>query len=159
MKQWSCIVVGILVLMTSQVASAQFLPGISEITGFGGVAINGEDKTTFGAAITVNVTTHLGLEGEIGMLFGDKVDDIININLDMVLNLGTGASLVVPYIVGGAGVLNNGGTDIALNAGAGFKVFVEPSIALRLDFRAFLTTEGGDVHDMERFYGGVHFLF
>lgn len=160
MKRWSCIVVvGILVLMTSHVASAQFLPGISEITGFGGITINGEDKTTFGAAITLNMTPQLGVEGEVGMMFGNKGDDIINVNLDMVLNLGTGASLVVPYIAGGAGVLNNGGTDIALNAGLGFKVFVEPNIALRVDFRAFMTTEGGDVHDMERFYGGVSFLF
>lgn len=123
------------------------------------MTINGEDKETFGAAVTVNMTPQLGVEGEIGMMFADKTDDIINVNLDMVLNLGTGASLVVPYVIGGAGVLNGKDTDIALNAGAGFKLFVEPNIALRLDFRAFITTEGGDVHDMERFYGGVHFLF
>ncbi len=144
-------------LIVAHCASAQILPGIAEITGYGGVTINGIEETTFGIGLTVNTTPHLGVEGELGVIFAKE--KIINVNADLVFNFGSGASLFVPYLAGGAGVLNNGGTEIALNAGAGIKVFVEPNIALRIDFRGFFTSEDGDIHDMERFYGGITFFF
>ena len=144
-------------LLVAHCASAQILPGIAEITGYGGITINGIEENTLGVALTVNTTPHLGVEGELGVIFAKE--KIININADLVFNFGSGASLFVPYVAGGAGVLNNGGTDIALNAGAGMKVFVEPNIALRIDFRGFFTSEDGDMRDMERFYGGIDFFF
>jgi len=144
-------------MLIAPTASAQFLPGISEMTGFGGVTINGENAATAGMAVTLNFTPQMGFEGEIGVIFAD--DEEIMVSGNVVLNLGYGTSFIVPYLTGGAGLINNGGTEIALNMGAGFKVFVEPNIALRSDFRVFLTTEGGDVNDLERFYVGIDFLF
>jgi hypothetical protein len=137
--------------------SAQFLPGISEMTGFGGLTINGKNNGTAGVAVTMNLTPQMGLEGEIGVIFTS--DEKITASGNAVLNLGYGTSFIVPYLTGGAGLINNGGTDIALNLGGGFKVFFEPNMALRGDFRVFLTTDEGDVHDLERFYAGIDFLF
>jgi hypothetical protein len=145
------------VVVLSHSASAQFLPGISEITGFGGKTFNNTKETTAGGAMAVNVTPRLGVEGEIGVIFATNT--IVNINVDLIVNLGSGTSVMVPYLIGGTGILNNGGTDIALNLGAGIKLFVEPTIAIRADFRGFLTSEGGDVHDMERIYAGLDFFF
>lgn len=155
-----CIVVFVVVLtmlILPYSASAQFLPGISEITAYGGATFNGTNETTVGGALTVNVTPRLGLEGEVGVILADE--EIITLNADLVFNFGSGTSLIVPYVLGGAGFLNNGGTDIALNAGIGLKLFIEPNIAFRADFRTFLTSQDGDVHDMERFYGGITLLF
>ncbi len=164
MKKWRsidfelcfCALLACCVLL-APTASAQFLPGISEMTGFGGVTINGDNEATAGMAVTLNITPQMGLEGEIGVVFAE--DEEIMVSGNAVLNLGYGTSFIVPYVTGGAGLMNNGGTEIALNLGAGFKVFVEPSIAIRSDFRVFLTTEGGDVNDLERFYVGIDFLF
>jgi hypothetical protein len=156
-KCYLLFVVVLIVVILPYTASAQFLPGISEIAVYGGVTINGTDEETVAGALTVNVTPRMGIEGEVGVIFAKE--EIINLNADLVLNFGSGTSLIVPYILGGAGFLNNGGTDIALNAGAGLKLFVEPNIALRGDFRAFLTSQDGDVHDMERFCGGITLLF
>ena len=138
-------------------ASAQYLPGVSEITAFGGTTINGKNEGTAGVALALNLTPQMGLEGEVGVIFAD--DEEITVNGNAVLNLGYGTSFIVPYITGGAGIFNNGGTEIVVNMGAGFKVFVEPNMALRGDFRVFLNSEGGDVKDLERFYAGVDFLF
>ncbi len=164
MKRWRgisfelcfCALLAFCVLL-APTASAQFLPGISEMTGFGGTTINGENEATAGVAVALNLTPQMGFEGEIGVIFAE--DEEITMSGNIVLNLGYGTSFIVPYVTGGAGLMNNGGTEIALNLGAGFKVFVEPSIALRGDFRVFLTTEGGDVKDLERFYVGIDFLF
>lgn len=158
MNKWR----GIMVVMCACVllgptVSAQFLPGISEITGFGGVTINGKNKATTGIAVALNMSPQMGLEGEVGVIF--TKDETLTISGNAVLNLGYGTSFVVPYLTGGAGMLNNGGTEIALNLGGGFKLFVEPNLALRTDFRVFLTTEDGDVEDLERFYAGVEILF
>lgn len=156
----NCIMVFV-VLLTGLIfpysALAQFLPGIAEITAYGGVTLNETNETTVGGALTVNVTPRLGLEAEVGVILADE--EIINLNADLVFNFGSGTSLIVPYILAGAGFLNNGGTDIAVNGGIGLKLFVEPSIALRVDFRSFLTSQNGDVHDLERFYGGITLLF
>jgi hypothetical protein len=146
-----------IMVICSDSASAQLLPGISEITGYGGMTFNGDSEATAGVALTVNITPRLGIEGEVGMIFAKE--QIINVNADVIFNLGSGTSAIVPYLIGGAGILNNGGTDIALNLGAGLKLFVEPNIALRADFRGFLSSEGGDVHDLERLYGGIDFFF
>ena len=150
-------VVVLTVLILPYSASAQFLPGISEIAAYGGVTVNGTNETTLGGALTVNVTPHLGFEGELGVILAK--DEIINLNADLVFNFGSGTSLIVPYILAGAGFLNNGGTEIAVNGGIGFKLFIEPNIALRADFRSFLTSQDGNVHDLERFYGGITLLF
>jgi hypothetical protein len=158
MRRFSVLFVVVwMILGVSQGASAQFLPGISEITGYGGATFNGTNETTAGAALAINVTPHLGIEGEVGAIFAD--DEIINVNVDLVFNFGSGTSLVIPYLIGGAGFLNNGGTDIALNGGAGFKLFIDRSIALRADFRGFFISVSGDVHDMERLYGGIEVFF
>lgn len=159
MKRWNLVVfltVGI-VCMISHTASAQFISGISEITAYGGVTINGDTETTAGVALTMNLTPQMGVEAEAGVIFAK--DEIITANINLVLNLGSGVSLIVPYLTVGAGVLNNEGTDIALNGGGGLKLFIEPNIALRFDVRAFMRSEGGDLYDMERFYGGIDFLF
>ena len=145
------------VVLFSQQASAQFLPGISEITGYGGATFDGVKNGTAGVALAVNLTPRLGAEGEVGMIFADE--RIINVNVDFVFNFGSGTSLLVPYILGGAGFLNDGGTDVAVNAGGGIKLFVDVNIALRADFRAFLTSTSGKVDDLERFYGGIVFFF
>jgi len=158
MRRCSLVFVVVLtVLILSHSASAQFLPGISEITGYAGATFNGTNETAVGAALTVNVTPRIGVEGEVGMIFAD--DRIINVNADLIFNFGSGTSLIVPYLISGAGFMNNGGTDIALNVGAGIKLFIEPSIAIRADFRGFFISEGGDVHDLERLYGGVTLFF
>lgn len=158
MKTWLGVLVGVSVsLLITSGASAQFLPGISEMTGFGGVTINGDNNGTAGVAITLNLTPQMGLEGELGVIFTS--DEKITASGNAVLNLGYGTSLIVPYLTGGAGLINNGGTEIALNLGGGFKIFFEPQMALRGDFRVFLTTDEGDVKDLERFYAGVDFLF
>ncbi len=167
MKTWRGIVLGFcfcslfalfaLFALLAPTASAQFLPGISEMTGFGGITINGKNEGTAGVALTLNMTPQMGLEGEVGVIFAK--DEEITVSGNAVLNLGYGTSYIVPYLTGGAGMINNGGTEIALNLGGGFKMFVEPSIAFRGDFRVFLTTEGGDVQDLERFYAGIDFLF
>jgi hypothetical protein len=159
MRKW---IVGLVmafsvVVLVVSGASAQFLPGIAEMTGFGGATFNSEDETTAGAALTINLTPRLGVEGEIGMIF--TTDEIVTVNGSLIANLGSGTSVLVPYLIGGAGILNNGGTDIALNLGAGIKLFVEPRLALRVDFRSFLTSENGDIHDMQRIYAGLDFLF
>lgn len=147
-----------LYVLAGPTASAQFLPGISEITGFGGMMINGDNNVTAGVGVTLNLAPQMGLEGEVSMILADDDEEIV-VNGNAVLNLGYGTSFIVPYLTGGAGLINNGGTEIALNLGAGFKIFVEANIALRSDFRVFLTTEGGDVQDLERLYAGIDFLF
>lgn len=138
-------------------ASAQFIPTVKEVTGFGGMTFNGKDEATAGVALAINVSPRIGIEGEASMIFGD--DNIVNGSVNIMLNLGSGTTPIVPYFIGGAGVLNNGGTDIALNAGFGLKLFVESNLALRADFRGFFTSEGGDIHDMERAYGGFTVFF
>lgn len=158
MNKWRIVLLVVVVIgLSAPLASAQYIPGISEITGYGGITLNGSDEPTAGIALTLNMTPQLGLETEVGVIFAK--DEIITLSGNVVLNLGTGTSAIVPYVTGGAGILKNGGTDIALNAGAGFKAFIEPAIALRGDFRVFLTTESGDVKDLERFYAGFDFLF
>jgi hypothetical protein len=144
-------------VLFSQKASAQFLPGMSEITGYGGATFDGANNGTAGAALAINITPRLGFEGEVGMIFADE--EIINGNIDFVFNFGSGTSLLVPYIIGGPGFLNDGGTAIAVNVGGGIKLFVDAKIALRGDFRVFLTSNNGEVDDLERFYGGIVFFF
>ena len=158
MNKWRTVLLVIVVIgLSAPLASAQYMPGISEITGYGGITLNGGDEPTAGIALTLNMTPQLGLEAEVGVIFAD--DEVIMLSGNAVLNLGTGTSLIVPYITGGAGILKNGDTDIALNVGGGFKLFIEPAIAFRGDFRVFLTSESGDIEDLERFYAGVDFLF
>jgi hypothetical protein len=157
MNKWRTVLLVIAVLgLSAPLASAQ-VPGISEITAYGGITLNGSDEPTAGIALTLNMTPQVGLEAEVGVIFAD--DEVIMLSGNAVLNLGTGISVIVPYITGGAGILKNGSTDIALNVGGGFKLFIEPAIAFRGDFRVFLTSESGDIEDLERFYAGVDFLF
>lgn len=138
-------------------ASAQFVPSLREFAVFGGMTFNGTDEATTGAALSFNVSPRIGIEGEGSVILAS--DTIVNINANMVFHLGTGISPIVPYFIGGAGMLTNGGTDIALNAGFGLKLFVEPTIAIRADFRGFFISEDGDIEDIERIYGGLIFFF
>ncbi|GAK58009.1 hypothetical protein U27_04982 [Candidatus Vecturithrix granuli] len=137
--------------------SAQFVPSLREFTGFGGMTFNGADEGTAGAALALNISPRIGIEGEGSVIFAN--DTIINLNADLLFHLGTGTSPIVPYLIGGAGILTNGGTDVALNVGFGLKLFVEPAIAIRLDFRGFFISESGDIEDLERIYGGLIFFF
>lgn len=158
MKHISIGILVIAVIVGSSVnASAQFLPTIREFTGFGGLTFNGDDETTAGLALAVNVAPRIGIEAEGGAIFYDET--IFNANLNLVLNLGSGTTPIVPYLTGGAGLLINGDEEIALNAGFGLKLFVEPNMAIRGDARGFFSTEGGEVHDLERVYAGFIVFF
>lgn len=160
MKGWLGVGIVICVMgMIAPAASAQFLPWVSEITGFGGVMIGGDDLPVGGVAMCLNLSSQFGAEGELAFLMDNGDIDTINVNMDLVLNLGTGSSLLVPYLIAGAGVFDNGGTHIAINGGAGAKVFVEPNLALRFDFRVFLMSEDDELDDIERAYGGIDFVF
>ena len=150
------VIVGILVGYSFN-ASAQFIPKVKEVTAFGGGTFNGTSEATAGGAFAVNVTPRLGVEVEAGAIFADNTK--FNGSGNLVFNLGTGQSAIVPYLIGGGGVLANGGTDIALNIGGGLKMFVEPTWAIRADFRVFLITEDGDVENLQRLYGGLTFFF
>ncbi len=138
-------------------ASAQFLPTIKEITAFGGLTFSEDDETTAGVALAFNVAPRIGIEAEGGATFYKET--MFNANVNLVLNLGSGTTPLVPYLTGGAGFLINGDDEIALNAGFGLKLFVEPNIALRADARGFFNTEGGEVQDMERLYAGFMAFF
>jgi hypothetical protein len=138
-------------------ASAQFIPGISELTVYGGATFDGANSGTVGGALTLNLTSRIGVEGEIGVILA--TEKIINVNVSFIFNFGSGLSAIAPYLVGGAGALVDGGTDIALNGGGGLKLFVDTHVALRGDFRVFLGSSSGQVEDMERFYGGIEFFF
>ena len=159
MKKFSMMIfiLGILIIGCPFNASAQFVTAVREFTGFGGATFGAMEEGTAGAALAVNITPRLGIEGEFGAIFGD--DTVFNGSANLVLNLGSGTSVIVPYAVTGAGLLNDGGTDIALNVGGGLKIFVEANMAIRIDFRAFFTSDDGDVDDMERLYGGLIFYF
>lgn len=165
MKRWVCIgfvVVGMMSM--AQTAAAQFLPWISEISAFGGTTIGGDDLPVAGAALSVNLSPQLGAEGEVSVMLDHGVE-ALNINLNGVMNLGTGSSIMVPYLTGGAGIFDgdlkviDDGTYIAINAGGGIKLFVDLNLALRLDFRVFLLTDSGDLEDLERIYAGLDFVF
>lgn len=138
-------------------ASAQLVPSLREFTGFGGMTFNGTDEGTAGAALALDISPRIGIEGEGSAIFAG--DTIINLNADLLFHLGTGTSPIIPYLIGGAGILTNGGTDVALNAGFGLKLFVEADMAIRLDFRGFFISESGDIEDLERVYGGLIFFF
>jgi hypothetical protein len=167
MKRWICIgFVAVGMLMMAQTAAAQFLPWISEISAFGGTTIGGDDLPIAGAALTLNVSPQLGGEVEISVMLDSGDVAAFNANLNAVLNLGTGSSLMVPYVTGGAGifdgelkVIDDDGTYIAINAGGGVKMFIDLNMALRIDFRAFLMTDSGDLEDLERIYAGLDFVF
>jgi hypothetical protein len=158
MKKFSIVILVVGVVVGCSVsASAQFVPLLKELTGFGGVTFNSGEDAVAGAALAINVTSRIGIEGEAGAIFAD--DTTFNGSANVVLNLGSGRSLFVPYLIAGGGILNNGGTNVALNAGFGLRLFFEPNIALRGDFRAFFTSEDGDIDDLERVYGGLTFFF
>lgn len=138
-------------------ASAQLVPSLREFTGFGGMTFNGTDEGTGGAALALDISPRIGIEGEGSAIFASET--MINLNADLLFHLGTGTSPIIPYLIGGAGILTNGGTDVALNAGFGLKLFVEADMAIRLDFRGFFISESGDIEDLERVYGGLIFFF
>lgn len=151
------ILVVTIILGFSLRASAQVVPTIKELTGFGGMTFNGTEEATAGVALAINISPRIGVEGEAGVIFAS--DTMVNGSLNLLMNLGSGTTPIVPYFIGGAGMLNNGGTDIALNAGFGLKLFVESNLALRTDFRGFFITEGGNVEDLERVYAGFIVFF
>ncbi len=157
------IVIGILavVLIMSMSVSADAQTLYREMTGFGGMTFDfGNDyseEATAGIALAFNASSRIGIEAEGGAIFAE--DTTFNGSVNLVLNFGTGASAIVPYVIGGGGVMTNGGTDIAINGGLGLKMFIDYNIALRADFRAFFITEGDDAKDMERVYGGLTFFF
>jgi hypothetical protein len=148
----------------AQTAAAQFLPWVSEISAFGGTTLGGHDLTIAGAALSVNLSTQLGAEGEVSVILDHGVE-ALNINLNGIINLGTGSSSMVPYLTGGAGIFDgdlkivDDGTYIAINGGGGIKLFVDLNLALRLDMRVFLLTDSGDIEDLERIYAGFDFVF
>ena len=154
-------VVAVVVVMMAWTAHADAQTLYREITGFGGMTFDFgddyEDEATAGAALAFNVSSRLGIEAEGSAIFAE--DTTFNGSVNLVLNFGTGASAIVPYAIGGGGVITNGGTDIAINAGLGLKLFIDYNIALRADFRAFFVTEDDDAKDMERVYGGITFFF
>ncbi len=155
----TCLMLGILLIVGAATASAQQQATLyREITGFGGMAF-GPDETeaTGGVALAFNVSPRIGIEGEAGAIFAD--DTTFNGSMNLVFNFGTGVTAFVPYITGGGGVLANGGSHIAINAGLGAKIFVAYNVALRADFRAFFSNENDDTEDMERVYGGLTFFF
>ncbi|MDY0092133.1 MAG: hypothetical protein RBT80_05500 [Candidatus Vecturithrix sp.] len=158
MKKWTrVLLIVVMIAGFAMNASAQFIPSVREFTGFGGMTFNGADEGTAGAALAVNISPRIGIEGEGSAIFTNET--IINLNADVLFHFGTGTSPIVPYLIGGAGILTNGGTDVALNAGLGLKLFVEPDIAIRIDFRGFFISESGDIEDLERIYGGLIFFF
>lgn len=163
-KGWGlAFVAGLMLVMTSsafaQTSSQTVL--YRELTGFGAMMFDfggDEDSDAAGGlALAFNVSPRVGIETEAGAIFAD--DARFNGNVDLVLNFGTGASAVVPYVIGGGGVMTDGGTDVAINGGLGMKMFIDYNIALRLDFRAFFFTEGDNAEDIERIYGGMTFFF
>lgn len=158
MKKASVLMIVVFMLVVGiQNSEAQFIPGISELTGFGGMTFGSTNKATAGIALSANLTPHWAVEGEVGAIFAS--DTLFNINGGLIVNLGSGASLIVPYVVGGAGILDNGTTEFSLNAGAGLKLFMQQNWAFRLDFRVFFTSVSGDIKDMERLYGGIDLFF
>lgn len=157
------IVIGVLtvVAMMGLTMNAEAQTLYREITGFGGMTFDFgddyEDDATAGVALAFNVSSRIGIEAEGSSIFAE--DTRFNGSVNLVLNFGTGASAIVPYIAGGGGVMTNGGTDIAVNTGLGIKMFIDYNIALRADFRAFFVTVDDDARDMERVYGGITFFF
>jgi len=146
-----------IVLGCSFNASAQFMPLVREFTAFGGMTFNSKDDATAGAALALNISPRMGVEGELGAILAK--DTVFNGSMNLIMNLGSGTSVVVPYLIGGAGVMTNGGTDIALNVGGGLKLFIEYNMALRVDFRGFFISEDGNIKDMERAYAGLILFF
>ena len=128
-----------------------------EITILGGATFNDSTDATGGLALAANISPRVGIEGEAGAIFAD--DTAFNGSLNLVFNFGSGSSALVPYLIGGGGILANGGTDVAINAGLGLKMFVAYNIAIRADFRGFFTSEDGNVEDLLRLYGGLTFFF
>ena len=153
----TCLVLGIFLLAGAMTASAQQTL-YREITGFGGMQFRpDENESTGGVALAFNVSPRIGIEGEAGAIFAE--DTTFNGSMNLVFNFGTGTTAFVPYIIGGGGVLANGGTHIAINGGLGAKIFIAYNVALRADFRAFFISEDGDAEDEERIYGGLTFFF
>ena len=155
----TCLILGIFLALGAVTASAQQQTTLyREITGFGGMWFGpDENDATGGIALAFNVSPRIGIEAEGGAIFAN--DTMFNGSMNLVFNFGTGTTVFVPYIIGGGGVLTNGGTHIAINGGLGAKIFLAYNVALRADFRAFFTSEGGDAEDMERVYGGLTFFF
>lgn len=142
-KGWGvAFVVSLMLVMTSSACAQTVL--YRELTGFGGMMFDfggDEDSDAAGGiALAFNVSPRVGVEAEAGAIFAD--DARFNGNVNLVLNFGTGASAVVPYVIGGGGVMTDGGTDVAINGGLGMKMFIDYNIALRLDFRAFSSRKG-----------------
>lgn len=155
----TCLVLGIFLILGAFTASAQQQTTVyREITGFGGMTFGpDENEATGGIALAFNASPRIGIEGEAGAIFAQ--DTTFNGSMNLVFNFGTGVTAFVPYLIGGGGVLANGGTHIAINAGLGAKIFLAYNVALRADFRAFFTSEDGNAEDMERIYGGLTFFF
>lgn len=128
-----------------------------EITGFGGMTFGSYEEPAGGVALAFNISPRFGIEGEGGAIFAE--DTKFNGSVNLVLNFGTGEFAFVPYLIGGGGVITNGGSEVAVNIGLGAKIFVAYNVALRADFRTFLVTEDGEVDDLERVYGGFTFFF
>ncbi|PID58607.1 hypothetical protein CSB45_03420 [candidate division KSB3 bacterium] len=153
-----CLVLGLSFLAGVVTASAEQQIVYREITGFGGMLFGPDENDALGGvALTFNTSPRLGLEGEVGAVFAE--DTLFNASMNIVLNFGTGVTAIVPYVIGGGGILADGGTEIAVNAGLGAKIFLAYNVALRADFRAFFTSEDGDAEDMERIYGGMTLFF
>ena len=128
-----------------------------EITIFGGATFNDKTEATGALALAANISPRVGIEGEAGAIFADNTT--FNGSLNLVFNFGSSSSALVPYLIGGGGILANGGTDVAINAGLGLKMFIAYNIAIRADFRGFFASEGGNVEDLLRLYGGLTFFF
>jgi hypothetical protein len=154
----TCLVLGIFLAVGAVSASAQQQTLYREITGFGGMTFGpDENEATGGVALTFNASPRIGIEGEAGAIFAN--DTTFNGSMNLVFNFGTGTTAFVPYIIGGGGVMANGGTKITINGGLGAKIFLAYNVALRADFRAFFYSEGDDAEDIERIYGGLTFFF
>jgi opacity protein-like surface antigen len=126
----------------------------------------------FGVAVTYDVTTRLGFEGEIGHvfdLFGDNANvdlGVTNISANGVYNFPL--PRVTPYATFGIGVERSGvhvktpdpaalyppsSTEVSYNFGGGVKYPVSELFLIRGDIRRFQATDLAP--DYWRLYGGV----
>jgi opacity protein-like surface antigen len=125
-----------------------------------------------GAAVTFDLTSHLGVEGELGRVFDVLGDDanvdwsLTDVSANVVYNFN--ARRVTPYATFGLGVERSSpsvknpdplalyqapGTEVAYNFGGGVKYPLSEQFLLRGDLRRF---EANDLApDHWRLYGGI----
>jgi len=100
--------------------------------------------------------------------FNDADADIYLYRLDLLYHItNILPDMVVPYLAGGAGMQTinpdvkgvDSDNDFILNYGAGLKLFLTRSFALRADVRHVLAFDGGDTYNHLLYTAGLNFEF